>query len=275
MNKKDLLNIKEIVRETFIELITDHKEEIKLALSEQERNITRIISANTKIINDQMEKMEKRMCSLAENHERLNRFYDEVKKEHEEFKDSLDFINAKTEETVVNLRSELNNIHEENDYLRDSLRIQEDRSRRNNVRFDGITEETGETWAQAEQKVLKVLREKMDIEGAEIERAHRVGKVKNGKPRTIVAKFLRYKDKEMVLANWKGLKGTRIYVKEDFSADTLQLRSKLWTEVLNLRRQGKYAILKYDKIYQRNFRNEQPAASNSMNEISDRSSDQP
>ena len=54
------------------------------------------------------------------------------------------------------------------DYVNDSLsELQEkisemeDRSRRNNIRVDGVTEEKGETWEDCEKKVLEILREEV------------------------------------------------------------------------------------------------------------------
>ena len=40
-----------------------------------------------------------------------------------------------------------------------------DRSRRNNLRFDGLTEDPNETWDDCEWKVQDVLLNKLNIEG--------------------------------------------------------------------------------------------------------------
>ena len=45
--------------------------------------------------------------------------------------------------------------------LKEQLRIQEDRSQRNTVRFDGIPETENETWEETETKLRKFL--KLDI----------------------------------------------------------------------------------------------------------------
>ena len=59
--------------------------------------------------------------------------------------------------------------------LKKQLRIQEDRLRRNNVRFDGITETENETWEETETKLRKLLYDELDItRELYIERAHRV-----------------------------------------------------------------------------------------------------
>ena len=57
----------------------------------------------------------------------------------------------------------------------------EDRSRRNNMGVDGVTEEKGETWEDCEKKVLEILRDKLEIEDVTIECAHRVKPYQNRK----------------------------------------------------------------------------------------------
>ena len=47
--------------------------------------------------------------------------------------------------------------------LKEQLRIQEDRSRRNNVRFDGIPETENETWEETETKLRKFLYDELGI----------------------------------------------------------------------------------------------------------------
>ena len=53
-----------------------------------------------------------------------------------------------------------------------------------------------------------MLKERLDIENVEIERAHRAGRKSRSKPRTIVCKLLRFKDKQNILRKAKLLKGT-------------------------------------------------------------------
>ena len=56
----------------------------------------------------------------------------------------------------------------------------EDRSRRNNLRFEGIKEHENKSWEDCENKINDLLENKlkMDIENVVIERAHRTGKKK-------------------------------------------------------------------------------------------------
>ena len=61
------------------------------------------------------------------------------------------------------------------------MRIQEDRSRRNNFRFDGIPETENE-WEETETKLRNFLYHELDItEELYIERAHRVARNQSSK----------------------------------------------------------------------------------------------
>lgn len=63
----------------------------------------------------------------------------------------------------------------------------------------------------------------------EIERAHRNGKFRGDreKPRAVLTKLLRFKDKPLVLAMAKAnLKNTSIYISEDFSERVRKRRTK-------------------------------------------------
>ena len=97
----------------------------------------------------------------------------------------------------------------------------------------------------------------------EIERCHPM-KNKNkdqsnnerrSRPRTIVCKLLRFKDKQKVIQNSKKLKNTSIFVYVDFCKDTMDLRKQLWDKVLEHRANNKIAYLNYRSIVVRNHRN--------------------
>ena len=104
------------------------------------------------------------------------------------------------------MRSIQNEISENKAELKEKLRIQEDRLRRNNIRVDGIEEDENETWENTENKLRSFLYDELEItDELYIERAHPVRRredVKfnsNNTPRTIAAKFLDYKEKEEVM----------------------------------------------------------------------------
>ena len=92
-------------------------------------------------------------------------------------------------------------------FIEEKLIDLEDRSRRNNLRADGIKERPNETWEDCENQLHTLFKECLGIgEEVVIERAHRVKTDKNKKgntPRTIVSRILNYKDKVKILRNVK------------------------------------------------------------------------
>ena len=71
------------------------------------------------------------------------------------------------------------------------------------------------------------------------------------RPRTIVVKLLRFKDKTKIFQNANKLKGQNLFTNNDFSKATLELRKDLMVEVKRLRELGKIAYLNYTKIVSR------------------------
>ena len=112
----------------------------------------------------------------------------------------------------------------------------EDRSKRNNLRFERIKEHQNELWEDCENKIYDLLENKldMDIENVVIERAHRTGKKNKNKSRPIVAQFSFYKDRMNILKNCKKLKNTK-YVPS--------LRTFLERQLPSSRKNGKKFLL--------------------------------
>ena len=79
--------------------------------------------------------------------------------------------NKKLKEELTNLRSDLK---EKDVYLKNKLRILEDRSRRNNIRVEGILGSENEGWDVIEEELKKVIKDEVDLENVVIEQAHRV-----------------------------------------------------------------------------------------------------
>ena len=91
-----------------------------------------------------------------------------------------------------------------NDYIEEAENIHnklvelEDRPRRYNIRIDWIKEHNKESWKEWKRRVHSMLKERLDIEIVEIERAHRAGRKDRNKLRTIVCKLLRFKNKQKI-----------------------------------------------------------------------------
>ena len=119
--------------------------------------------------------------------------------------------NKKLKKELINLRSDLK---EKDVYLKNKLRILEDRSRRNNICVEGIPGSENEGWDVTEEKLRKVIKDELDIENVVTEQVQRVKRNNDSnenndqtrKPPTVVAKLLRFKDKQDILHESKSRK---------------------------------------------------------------------
>lgn len=98
----------------------------------------------------------------------------------------------------------------------------------------------------------KLLSKKLQIDPhkIELERAHRTGKPSSSstRPRPIMVKCLRYKDKLEVISKAEALKGTDIFINEDFPEAVQQKRKELLPAMRAARERGEIAYLRYDKL---------------------------
>ena len=125
------------------------------------------------------------------------------------------------------------------------LNYNEDHSRRNNLRISGVTEsEGGETWEQTAVSLKSLLENKLELPPLHIERAHRTGQRVDNKPRTIVARFTSYADREMVMRNARKLKGTRIYINEDLCPASQEIVKQQLPRLRKAKDEGKIAYFR-------------------------------
>ncbi|XP_065684369.1 uncharacterized protein LOC136096731 [Hydra vulgaris] len=167
-----------------------------------------------KLFNDKFDKMEIKFNIIQEENNIL-------KNEMKELRKTVDFVSEKYESTLAELKELKKNtisnaestdnikFNDKNNDVKDKLAELEDRSRRNNLRFNGVEESENESWEDSEKKIQEVLKSKFGFtNNLEIERAHRTGKKEKGvkKNRTIIVKFLNYKEKNAVFEKFIKLK---------------------------------------------------------------------
>lgn len=163
-----------------------------------------------------------------------------------------------TDEVIKSLKKENAELRNEVKELKHKMIHMESQSRRENLLFDGVDEAENETWEESERKVFEIL-SKMEIAGHDnikFERVHRVGEKSTTKPRTIIAKFSYFKDRENVWQHRFNLKKSKIWVSEDFPYEILKARQILYPalrEGLRLKKDPKSGIksvsLRIDKLY--------------------------
>ena len=165
-----------------------------------------------KRIDDQNAKLFELQKSLEFSQEELRVAKDEIKVCKNDIRDQ--------DRQLEGLKMEIVNLNRQ-------IARHEDYSRRNNIRIEGMEEEKLETWEQTQSKVNKLMKEKMELDSVQVEYAHRINKRSNSKgPRTIIARLHHDRDKNTTLKNSYKLKGTRIFINEDLSERTLNIRKE-------------------------------------------------
>lgn len=220
------------------------------SLVDEEKNVS--LSQVKELMKTQESAFKAALSAFMEN---TNKRFDSLTKELSEVKVSLEFTQKQVADlansNANSLKQKSEEIYQSLNEIRDKADDLENRSRRNNLCFDGIPEQQQESWDDCEARIQELINNKLGIETpCIIERAHRVGRKQAGRsrPRTIVAKFLSYKAREAILKARKNLKGTNIYVREDFSDIVNAKRRELLPKLKEARQQGSIAYLRYDKL---------------------------
>lgn len=132
------------------------------------------------------------------------------RKEDQERIDTLIRDNDSLRAKVINLEKRAN--------------YQEDYNRRNNLKISGVAErDCTETWEQTAEVVKILFEDKLQLPKINLERVYRMGQHQDDNPRTIVAHFSSYADREAVLRNVNKLKGTGIYISEDLCSTSQEI----------------------------------------------------
>lgn len=158
--------------------------------------------------------------------------------------DDIKADNAKQAERSNSLQSDVFKVCDSLLAVTDKIECLEGQSRRNHLVTDGIAESPKETWDETEEKVKKVVAEKLHLQREiEMERAHRAGKSGGDRLRPIVVK-----DKSAVLQCSRSLKGSGIYINEGFTDAIRRRRRELIPELKAARERVDIAFQRHDKL---------------------------
>ena len=158
----------------------------------------------------------------------------------DDIKESLNSIEVDRQETSQSIKKmqndtnmSLRNPEEENLKLGARIEEVEDQhfyleaySRRENLKFENIPEDDASR--EDTELVLRSFLERelgyKDAASVEIQRVHRLGKKKEGKPRPILARFLRFKDCQSMLALGPRLRETNYKMYQDLPFQIVERR---------------------------------------------------
>ena len=121
-------------------------------------------------------------------------------------------------------------------------------SARKNLKFFGLAEKESQGVSEVSEAIntrellLEFLKNGLGFEDPEkkfeLQRVHRLGKPVSGKIRPIIARFLRYQDREMVLRASFHLRDPGIKVLKDYPQEIIERRRKQMSQLKEAKRNG-------------------------------------
>lgn len=123
----------------------------------------------------------------------------------------------------------------------------EDRSRRSNLIVYGLIEKPNETEDVLRKEVVdELFCKKLNVSCNSIGRIHRLGRQAGNRP--VIMYLQDFTEKQEILKNAKKLKGTEIFIQNDYSRCTLRRRKLLWESGKIDKANGKKPYLVHDKL---------------------------
>ena len=175
----------------------------------------------------------------------------QMKKATDDVDAGLNNLNMEVQE----LRKKIDENEKEIKLTNDRCLYQEVYNRRENLRFLGFPETTG-TEEVASEVVYKFLERELELDGArgiEFQRVHRIGRKKTGACRPIIARFLRFPDRERIFRRALEVRDdTEVRVFTDLPREIQERRKKQWPKLKKAREEGKLASFdkkEPDKLY--------------------------
>lgn len=179
--------------------------------------------------------------------------------------ENMDQRNARIEQKLDNIHSQLQILKKENQALKNEnyllreatkkletrvIQIEKD-SRRENLIINGIEEEVRENAEQLNDKVREVLKRvntNINVESDVIE-SRRIGDRNKLRNRPILLKVKTWDKKLDILKGRNRLKGTNIYINEDFPKEIMEQRKQLLKYSKVARDKGCRTKIIYNKLY--------------------------
>lgn len=225
------------------------------------------IEKSVKVLQETLAKMDSRILSLESAQATINRDINDLK-------DSLSFTQDQHTKSIASFESfkdqanlKLTELTRKKDELDGKIKELESKnlyleaySRRENIKFENIKEEPGQSGQQedTEEVLRNFLETHLGYEEArdvEIQRVHRLSSKKtdaNKGVRPIIARFLRYKDCKRILSLGHRLKDTEYRMYQDLPYGLVERRRKLM-DVFKAARKNKipasFSKSQPDKLY--------------------------
>lgn len=198
-------------------------------------DLTSRMETNFRRVDSKCDEVKDEMQQLRQEYSELKDEVKDLREEVSQLKERNDFL----ERTNVDLHEACNSLSRKTDDL-------ENRSKRNNLIFFGLGRSDNETNEDCENILQDLFTDTLELaEDVELDRAHRLNSDKNS---PIIARCVKYKQKQMVLKARGKLKGSDVFVSEDFSKRVRDVRKRLTPHLKTCKREGKQATIVYDYL---------------------------
>ncbi|KAK5644937.1 hypothetical protein RI129_006237 [Pyrocoelia pectoralis] len=155
------------------------------------------------------------------------------------------------------ISTDINAMKQENKQLKEKIEMQDKRieflereGRKKNLVIMGVADKEGEGEKEMLDKITLLMSNigvEMDKE-IELEDYIRLGKFREAGTRPILIKLRKFSKKMEILKHAKNLKGTDIWINEDYTKEVQEERKKLIPMMKEARSKGHKALIKYNKL---------------------------
>ena len=234
--------------------LSDMAEDVEGVLPKLQLVLDKLANLETKVdsINKHVCSIDASVLQLQSKVTTLESSLKENSKAVKEIEAGITSLNTDVEEMKVKADKTTDEVH----ILRQQQWYLETYQRRENLRFYGIPEQLDEQ-EDTREILVDFMVNKLNLEDAprfEFQRVHRVGKLDASQrnPRQIIARFLRYGDREQVFSRARQLKGTGMGISPDFPKGVVDIRKKQIEILKKAKKEGKRAYFSRaepDKLY--------------------------
>ena len=188
---------------------------------------------------DEMKRMNAKMGELQENISSIRAVVSRVTTLEEKVKD--------TSSELSECKTEMNDLRQKYDELLERHLNLDTYSRRNNLVFLGIKRDANENCSAKVRSILKsnLAIPQPDVDSMRFEQCHRISSNPNS---PIICRFVFREDRELVWSKRFSLRGTKIFIAENFPKDIEERRQKLFPIMRAAKAKNMKAVVKYDKL---------------------------
>lgn len=172
----------------------------------------------------------------------------QIQTNKKELKQEIRNNNAEIKKELAILKQGNDELKKENEYLRDRLLKTERKLKKYNLIIYGLTEE--ENRSDEITSLLNLFNEKLNIDCqfADIRDYYRIGKKTEEKNRPAAVEFVNYQLKVDILANSRQLKGTGIFLSNDYILEDYAQRKILYKNLKVARKNNCVAFIKSNAL---------------------------